>query len=340
MYQVIVAEDEVWIRKAIVEMIERNRYGFKVVGEAADGEEAWALVNELWPTVLITDIMMPNRDGLWVIRNIAEHKLPVVPIIISGYDQFEYAQQAIRYNVSEYLLKPVDPEELESALQRSLDRLTNIKELNGCYLRIQSFVDGMPTMDQKQLLTEQAALVKAILRMKDVQDGARIGMLRIFAGKLGVMHGSEEGCTADALTMEADHIREDEVRHHFHKLVETWIQSRRRKGDYKLRLSIKQACDYVKQNYMHDVTLKKVAERSELSLSYFSTIFKQYAGESFVNYLNQTRIEQAKLLLLESDMKIYEVAEMVGFASLHYFNRVFKTVAGMAPNEYRRSIGL
>jgi two-component system response regulator YesN len=284
--------------------------------------------------------MMPNRDGLWVIRQIAEHKLPVVPIIISGYDQFDYAKQAIRYNVSEYLLKPVDAEELESALKRSLDRLANIKELNGCYLRIQSFVDEMPNRDPKQLLTEQGLLVKSILRMKDVHPGVRIGMLRILDAKLGAMLDLADGETAGGLPCESEPIREDDVRLYFHRVVEMWIQGRKKQGDYRLKHSIKQACDYVKQNYMHDVTLKIVAERSELSLSYFSTVFKQVAGESFINYLNQTRIEQAKLLLLESDMKIYEVAELVGFASLHYFNRVFKSVAGMAPNEYRRSIGL
>ena len=130
MFHVLVAEDEMWIRSAIVEMIERFDLGFKVVAEANDGREAWNLINELWPNVIITDIVMPQMDGLSLIQKCDEYKLSIVPIVISGYENFNYAQQAMRYGASEYLLKPVAADELKRALQRSIERLHHSHHLH------------------------------------------------------------------------------------------------------------------------------------------------------------------------------------------------------------------
>lgn len=93
MFHVLVAEDEVWIRNGIVEMIERFGLDFKVVAEASNGKEAWNLINEFWPNVVITDIVMPELDGLSLLRKCDEYKLSIVPIVISGYENFSYAQR-------------------------------------------------------------------------------------------------------------------------------------------------------------------------------------------------------------------------------------------------------
>jgi two-component system response regulator YesN len=103
---------------------------------------------------------------------------------------------------------------------------------------------------------------------------------------------------------------------------------------------MKKVQEFVQQNYMKEITLSQIAEIADLSVSRFCVIFKKNTGDSFVNYLNQYRIDKAKQLLLETDLKIYEVADMVGFSTLPYFNRLFKTVTGLSPNEYKRSLGL
>ena len=108
----------------------------------------------------------------------------------------------------------------------------------------------------------------------------------------------------------------------------------------KNRLLIKKVYEYVRQNYVKEITLFQIAEHADLSVSRFCVLFKQSNGDSFVNYLNDYRIEKAKQLLLEPDLKVYEVADMVGFSSLPYFNRLFKSITNQTPNEYRRSLGL
>ncbi|GJM76054.1 hypothetical protein HMSSN036_82700 [Paenibacillus macerans] len=98
--------------------------------------------------------------------------------------------------------------------------------------------------------------------------------------------------------------------------------------------------EYVQQNYAREITLGQIAEYTDLSVSRFCVLFKQHYGDSFINYLNKYRIEKAKQLLLEPDLKVYEVADMVGFSSLPYFNRLFKSLTDESPGEYRRSLGL
>jgi two-component system response regulator YesN len=137
-----------------------------------------------------------------------------------------------------------------------------------------------------------------------------------------------------------DNQNEDSVRQHFRSRVERLINKNYQYSDYNVKLVIKQVCENIKENYMNDITLAEMAEYSNLSTSYFSTLFKQYTGQSFVNYVNRTRIDRSKLLLMEADIRIYDVADMVGFSSLPYFNRVFKKVVGMSPNEYRKSLGI
>lgn len=66
-----------------------------MVGEARNGADAWSLIHDVWPTILVTDIMMPDTDGIWLIQQIEEQMLPIVTIVVSGHDDFEYARQAI-----------------------------------------------------------------------------------------------------------------------------------------------------------------------------------------------------------------------------------------------------
>src|SRR5690606_30043537 len=146
MLKVLVAEDEPWIRAAIVEMVESIGYDIKVVGDVTNGEEAWHMIQQLWPTVLITDIMMPEMDGLELVKNISEQKIPMAVIIISGYDNFQYAQKAISYGVNRYLLKPVNREELRDALFEAMGKLTEIEHMNHYLMRIQTYFDTINDM--------------------------------------------------------------------------------------------------------------------------------------------------------------------------------------------------
>jgi Response regulator containing CheY-like receiver domain and AraC-type DNA-binding domain len=117
-YRCVVAEDEAPIRRNIIKNISELNMGFTVVGEAMDGGSAVKLVQENAPQLVITDIQMPVLSGIELASRISSASPEVKIIIISGYSNFEYAQQAIRYNVKDYLLKPVSAKDLQSSLTK------------------------------------------------------------------------------------------------------------------------------------------------------------------------------------------------------------------------------
>ena len=100
----------------------------------------------------------------------------------------------------------------------------------------------------------------------------------------------------------------------------------------KFRLILK----YIEQNYANDITLEELASIAGYSTYHFSRIFKKYSSTTFINFLNRRRVKAAELLLLESGSSITDVAMQVGFASLTTFNRVFKSINGCTPSEYKK----
>jgi YesN/AraC family two-component response regulator len=100
---------------------------------------------------------------------------------------------------------------------------------------------------------------------------------------------------------------------------------------------IEQAVDYMKRNYAEDISLEIIADRFFLSPAYFSRLFKQYTGTTFIEYLIELRMEKAKELLTLGKYKVYEVSQIVGYKSEKYFFSVFKRYTGCSPAEYFRS---
>ena len=107
MIKIFLVEDEIAIRKGIKNSIDWEKEGYEFVGEAGDGELAYPMILKTKPDILITDIRMPFMDGLELSRMVKAEFPHIKIVILSGYDDFEYAKQAIKIGVAEYLLKPV-----------------------------------------------------------------------------------------------------------------------------------------------------------------------------------------------------------------------------------------
>lgn len=117
MNKVLLVDDEPWVLEGLKTMINWEDHGFQICGEACNGHEAWGMIEDLKPELVVTDIQMPVLNGLELIKR-SNQQLTVPPkfVILSGFNDFAYARAALRYKVTEYLLKPIDDEEVNMLL--------------------------------------------------------------------------------------------------------------------------------------------------------------------------------------------------------------------------------
>ncbi len=108
----------------------------------------------------------------------------------------------------------------------------------------------------------------------------------------------------------------------------------------KNQQKIKQAIDYIQKNYDKDLNMAVVSNHISMNYSLFSYLFKEYTGNNFVNYLKGIRMEEAKRLLAETDLRIIEISAKVGYDNEKHFMKIFKTSCGVSPSEYRKNVQL
>lgn len=118
LYKILLVDDEEEVRTGIIKKIPWEELGYEVVGDAENGEDALEKVRILEPDLVLTDIKMPYMDGLTLAERIRQERSSTEIVIFSGFDDFEYAKQAIKLNIIEYILKPVNVEELTDILKR------------------------------------------------------------------------------------------------------------------------------------------------------------------------------------------------------------------------------
>ncbi len=123
MYRIFLADDEVWEMKGMKKIIQQMGLPLLVDGEAEDGIAAWEGLRQKHPDILLADIRMPGFTGLELVQKMRQEGMNTKVIFISGYAEFSYAQKALRMGVSEYLIKPVEEEELREILEELVREL-------------------------------------------------------------------------------------------------------------------------------------------------------------------------------------------------------------------------
>lgn len=118
LYSVMLVDDEEEVIQIIMKKLDWASMGFQIVGYAHNGAEALELAEECQPDVVMTDIKMPYMDGLELSRRLKERYPSIRIIIFSGFDEFEYAKEAVHLEVEEYMLKPINSDELTECLKR------------------------------------------------------------------------------------------------------------------------------------------------------------------------------------------------------------------------------
>lgn len=180
-YKILVVDDEEEIRKGIIKRIKWEELGFWVVGEAGNGIEALDLIDKTSPDLVLTDIKMPFMDGIKLAENIRDRFPTTKVVILSGFDDFEYAQVAIKLGVLRYILKPINASEMKSALieikkgldeeiasKNDLERLKVNYEKNLPLLRERFFNQWIEDYIEKKVVEENIQSLKIDLPSKDL----------------------------------------------------------------------------------------------------------------------------------------------------------------------------
>lgn len=178
MYQVMIVDDERAIRNGLKIIIDWHEVGFEVVALAQNGEEALSMMERQKIDVLLADIRMPKMDGLCLAREIRKSGGNMQIILISGYRDFEYAQQALSLGVNDYLLKPVNEEKLK-------DRLTHIKAKLDC--------DRPPKNEEQDIIAQIRRLVSerfmediSLKKLSEELNYNSVYLGRLFSQKTGM----------------------------------------------------------------------------------------------------------------------------------------------------------
>lgn len=516
MLKVLLADDEHKIMQLIEHLVDWDSLSMEIVARADNGLDALVLAKEYQPDIIITDIRMPGLDGLELISAVKDELPSVEVIIISGYRHFEYAQTALKFGVSDYLLKPIKREELNKTLEKiakkSGHRKTDEKQktrdssslrqifirdmvhgyrienaadyhirlekeelaflvakMDGDVLAIQSNMDFIMEKGVLDLCREIHDLVgeievyvedsyiysvinfdssnreniyKALRRFLEsmkAKEHILKGLRTTIAFGLGVWNVSDlgkslynaklwveerivqgtnqvymgerkkdqvfsdsdlfleyhqkvenvmESLDVDELEMVLltmqNQLRKENISGHdimqmckqicnqvllfaarnriflMENTMDTFNQALDRHGDIDAVLNcmilevtkiyasiakqkkmednrpIRMAKNYIKEHFNESITLEEVSEVVGLAPTYLSNVFKKETGHTFLEFVQQKRMEVAKELLKTTTLSIARIGEKVGYGDVRYFTKIFMKNTGLKPNEYRK----
>lgn len=356
----LIVDDEKKIVRHLKSVIAWESYGIEQVEEAFNGAEALDKAQAFKPDVILCDIRMPVMDGLAFLARLREVDQDVSVILLTAYQDFEYARSAIRNQVADYILKPIDYEYLsetigklvESIRERSASKEMKLRK-NAAGHRIDT---PIPEEHNKALWSVTGDLLSALKCCDSEQTDAAIQQLAELlhtTASISVAR-SEQMAHFTALHLlremrELEVIREEEERDIWESLdravtaedmlavikriTELSMESAmHRKSSENLMLA---AQDYIRRRLSDDLGIDELAGHLGISASYFSLLFKQHFGETFVEYMTRQRMEMAKSLLLMTDKSITEIGRSVGYAERRYFTKVFQRYTGDIPSVYR-----
>ena len=337
MNRVVIADDEKLSLNGIASIVSETE-GFEIAGLANNGLQAFELVNEEKPDILITDIRMPQKDGIWLIEQIDETGLDLPVIVISAYDDQKYIKTAIRSrNVYDYLFKPFMKEELQDTLKSIISYHEQSHETKNEDIGIANL--------QKAISSNDFSLIEKQLDDFFENNSENLGDLknRIYGWIMYVDHGvfpvgrSIPLYTRNAMKEVYDCADKNQLR----EVIRNYLKDccDRYVGDEEITQIVSECLRIIHREMANsELNVNYCAYKLNVTPNYLSNRFSRDMQQSFSLYLNNLRMEKAKELLGNLSLKVYEIADQVGFSDVAYFNRVFKDKYNITPKQYRQNM--
>ncbi|RNB82354.1 response regulator [Brevibacillus fluminis] len=375
--KVLIVDDERIVRKGLRALVPWDEYGMEVVAEAPNGQKGWEAFLVHMPQIVITDIVMPEMDGLSLAKRIKAHAPYTRILLLSCHQDFTYAQQGIQIGVSGYVLKTVwDEEELKGYLQqfrRELDEAAKKDLLRAAHDEPNPSVAFFKWLEEQsepppaevhamfdRIWQGHGATVYACMGF--VPQTAEDKRLPLLAPSLTELSfgGKERSyfvvAEARKPTVEAElfswRLANPSARWEWSGPIacSADVAATFRKLHKKAELMsqfdlhptarhdpIDKAVSWVLRNLSEPVTAVEVAERVGLSRSHFCTLFKKTVGENFGEFLDRRRAKLACELLTATTLPVHDICAKVGMTDAKYFSKWFKKATGCTPREFRRN---
>lgn len=373
MWKVMLADDEPYVREGMEKLIPWKELGCELVFQAKNGRELIERMDEERPDIVIVDIKMPVMGGLEVAQYLEEKGWTTKVIILTAYADFEYARQAIRFQVTDYCIKTMALDEIPKILEKTV-RLLQERKLTSyqmiliyglvrkgsAFSKIIDFCFDQETVYGQS--SEGDCLCVTLCNPPLIDELFKrcrklVEMSENFMGEVPVVCIScayyEEDEAADiygrAYEYILEHVEETKQRVWFAGYEEdegkagavsdqsgTAPEEEALSGEETANL-VDRTRRLIEKQFCNRLTLEEIADQVHANRSYLSRVYKQKTGENLFDVINRMRIERAETLMKEQKYKIYEIAELVGFEDTAYFSRVFKKFKGMSPKEYDRN---
>ncbi|SDX95400.1 response regulator [Paenibacillus sp. CF384] len=343
-YRILLVDDEPMIKLSMRKIITDTHPDFVIVGDAMDGQEALELAEREQPHVIITDISMPVMGGLELIRAIHEKGWKPEIVILSGYGEFDYAREALRYGVADYILKPIRVSAVKELMvglyEKHREKIECSRTKNNLMLQCLQASGGLFELiwkvDEPGVKAAAEEVVRMILSYELPDEQKKESLLDTAAA---IRHQSEERGTPLAFELVW---REQlpEMIQDFHDMLLHELGQVRSSRNWGKHSAISEAIAVIQARYADpQFKLDELLSVLNISVTHFYNMFKQETGKSFISYLIEYRIEQAKgLFSQQKQLKTYEVGEQVGYPDYPHFTKLFKKVVGVTPSEYRKLV--
>lgn len=445
--RLLIVDDGHYVVEYMKHLLDWNTFGIDQIETMTNSIEARDMLTQNHIDILITDIRMPEVSGIDLLQHIHQHGLSTKVIILSGYSEFEYAQQGIRLGALDYLLKPVDKDDVEKAMSKAINNIAKTRPAqsivwenfdglafllsllghNGtlskeyeayttflggrhfCCLKLEGFTQeqvsvikyavgdkldrlvwatgtrltafipeeaaGELTIKLEQsfvsppfLLTDRNMTRQIFYRFFLNEDVHSEDFIAIFNHSPSCGDGESAG----HIIKKYDHIRSrkqkviflmeiiryayltdkdrdtsETVDWIFNQLqypdeLSSTLMERVSRITNNKQMSIQTIIDkvqtYIEEHLSHGLSLDELGKVAHLHPVYFSKLFKQETGENVSNYISRKRLEKASQLLQDSELRVHDIAQMVGYKKNQYFIQLFKVEYGVTPYQYRRNM--
>lgn len=357
---VLIVDDEKIVREGLLKYVAWDEYNMQVVESAENGEAALEVVNQQKIDLVITDICMPNVDGMKLIKKLEQMENAPLVVLISGYSDFNYAQTALRSSIVEdYILKPLDFDQMDLVLDKVSQKITSSNT------SVQ-----FPTLNEEEWKVYTSSSASTILNSHNVVIGnLKEGKLdeSISEFERSIKACRDKGrshnfisrfCIELAINiceMALENIEslelnkndpvkeitrlddEDKVINYVKEVITKAHNAMKKMENDNISPLIQAVVKYIKGNYSNcELSLNMISEEFKVSSSYISNKFKEEVGVNFIKYLNGLRVKNAKELLKDLSLKVYMVSSRVGYEDVRYFSRIFRKYTGYTPTEYQK----